>query len=211
MVSILLEFPLSNRLRPPVRLSWIKNMNMKKSRLWLSLLILSYIQTILIFFKSCMSFIASCSSPAMLNLFLQAFKLCPHSLMLMYSGKWCRVSLGICWENSPLSSNWLFLFKIFGLTLFELQIRQCFACFLPTSQFSSTFQVSGLFVLLDFFDLYDIFEFSVIVDFSGIIRLSCFPFLSIFLEMQKLLFHKPHLLTVLCQYYGLRKKIFLEK
>ncbi len=69
MVSILLEFPLSNRLRPPVRLSWIKNMNMKKSRLWLSLLILSYIQTI--FFKSCMSFIASCSSPAMLNLFLQ--------------------------------------------------------------------------------------------------------------------------------------------
>jgi hypothetical protein len=79
----------------------------------------------------------------------------------MYSGKWCRVSLGICWENSPLSSNWLFLFKIFGLTLFELQIRQCFASFLPTSQFSSTFQVSGLFVLLDFFDLffdlYDIF------------------------------------------------------
>jgi len=51
-----------------------------------------------------------------------------------------------------------------------------------------------------FFGLYDIFEFSVIVDFSGmIIRLSCFPFLSIFLEMQKLLFHKPHLLTVLCQ------------
>ena len=48
------------------------------------------------------------------------------------------------------------------------------------------------------------FEFSVISDFSGIIRLSCFPFLSIFLEMQKLLFHKPHLLTVLCQYYGLR-------
>jgi hypothetical protein len=72
----------------------------------------------------------------------------------MYSGKWCRVSLGICWENSPLSSNWLFLFKIFGLTLFELQIRQCFASFLPTSQFSSTFQVSGLFVLLDFFDLF---------------------------------------------------------
>ena len=38
LVSILLEFPLSNRLRPPVRLSWIKNMNMKKSRsrLWLS-------------------------------------------------------------------------------------------------------------------------------------------------------------------------------
>ncbi len=144
---------------------------MKKSRLWLSLLILSYIQTI--FFKSCMSFIASCSSPGMLNLFLKAFKLCPHSLMLTYSGKWCRVSLGlgICWENSPLSSNWLFLFKIFGLTLFELQIRQCFASFLPTSQFSSTFQVSGLFVLLDFFDLffdlYDIFEFSVIVDFSG--------------------------------------------
>ena len=276
MVSILLEFPLSNSLRPPVRLSWIKNMNMKKSRLWLSLLILSYIQTIFfkscmsfiascsspamlnlflkafklcphslmlmysgkwcrvslgicweriknmnmkksrlwlsllilsyiqtIFFKSCMSFIASCSSPAMLNLFLKAFKLCPHSLMLMYSGKWCRVSLGICWENSPLSSNWLFLFKIFGLTLFELQIRQCFASFLPTSQFSSTFQVSGLFVLLDFFDLffdlYDIFEFSVIVGFSGIIRLSCFPFLSIFLEMQKLLFHNPHLLTVLCQ------------
>jgi len=56
-------------------------------------------------------------------------------------------------------------------------------------------------------------NFRLLSTFRGIIRLSCFPFLSIFLEMQKLLFHKPHFIDeiVIVIVFILGKNFFLEK
>ncbi len=117
--------------------------------------------------------------------------------------------IGICWENSPLSSNLLFLFKIFGLTLFELQIRQCFASFYRPLNSPRLFKFQD-YLSFRFFRSFLFFRPLGYFWIFGYCRLFgyypsfLFSFLPIFLEMQKLLFHKPHLLTVLCQYYGLR-------